>query len=188
MIIHGLILAAGESNRLGQPKQLLTYKGHTLLARVLTQLEPLLSEVHVVLGANKDTIKKQIKLNHTISNPNWRQGMGSSLSYGIQKLPECDAVLIALCDQAFIPDGHYQQLINAAQTHPTHIIATQHKTCGVPAIFPSQFFKALSLLSADQGAKGIISKNQEVVKTLACPLAAFDVDTPSDVAQLNKIN
>ena len=59
MIIRGLVLAAGESKRLGQPKQLLTYKGQTLLGHVLTQLEPLLTGVHVVLGANESDIKEQ---------------------------------------------------------------------------------------------------------------------------------
>ena len=110
--------------------------------------------------------------------------MGSSLSFGIKNLPDCDAVLVALCDQALIPDEHYQQLINAAQTHPEHIIATLHKTCGVPAIFPQSLFTSLKELQSDQGAKSIIQNFNKVV-SITCEPANFDVDTIADLDKLN---
>ncbi len=185
MNIHALILAAGESKRLGQPKQLIDYQGKTLLAHVMSHLEPLATMTHVVLGAHEVTIKQNVVIKHPTTNPNWHQGMGNSLAFGINNLPDCDAVLVALCDQIFIPAGHFQQLINAAQTHPTHIIATQHKTCGVPAIFPAQFFKELAALTGDQGAKAIITSHQEQVKSITCQQAAFDIDTPTDLLNLN---
>lgn len=188
MKILGLILAAGESKRLGQPKQLLQYQGSTLLEHVINQLEPLVSKTHIILGAHENDIKHNINIKNPMTNPNWQQGMGSSLAFGIKNLPDCDAVLVALSDQILIPTSHYERLIATSKNHPEHIIATEHKSTGVPVIFPALSFNKLAALTGDQGAKAFINNNLDLVKSIACPMAAFDVDTPSDVIQLNQTN
>ncbi|WP_154223828.1 nucleotidyltransferase family protein [Marinicella rhabdoformis] len=185
MNIHALILAAGESKRLGQPKQLIQFEGKTLLAHVMSHLEPLVTMTHVVLGAHEETIKQNVVIKHPLSNPNWQQGMASSLAFGISNLPDCDAVLVALSDQILIPVEHYQNLISASNSFPEHIIATQHKSLGVPAIFPAQYFTQLSTLTGDLGAKAIITNQLSQVKTIACQQAAFDIDCPADLSVLN---
>ncbi len=181
MNILGLVLAAGESSRLGQKKQLVRYQGEYLLARTIKQLETLLPTVHVVLGASHANIQQQIHIEHPIINPDWPLGMGHSLATGIQHLPPCDAVLIALCDQYLIPDSHYQALVQAAHKHSNRIIATEHQSVGVPAVFPQQQFNALIELTGQQGAKSIIKQHNNL--TIACPEAAFDVDTPEDLSK-----
>lgn len=190
MIIHGLILAAGESKRLGQPKQLVPYKGQPLLSRTIEHLAHLLPQVHVVLGANhvqilnNTDIKSSIAHTHVnlIHNNQWHQGMGQSLAFGIKSLPPCDAVLIALCDQALIPKSHYQQLIKRIDQFPNDIIATKHKITGVPAAFPKTYFSQLKQLKNNQGAKQIIQTHD--VKRITCQSAGFDLDTALDLNAL----
>lgn len=182
MNILGLVLAAGESSRLGQTKQLVKYQGEYLLARAIKQLNAWLPAVHVVLGASHATIEQHIHIEHPIINPDWPSGMGHSLATGIQHLPSCDAVLIALCDQFLIPNNHYQALIQAARKHSNRIIATKHQSVGVPAVFPQQLFKALTGLSGHQGAKTIIKQHNSL--TISCPEASFDLDTPADLNML----
>ena len=120
-MIVGLVLAAGASTRLGEPKQLVHFMGQTLINRTANHLLTCCDQVCVVTGHQHDLIREHLAQAHAIHNPNWALGMGSSLKTGLQNLPPtCDAVLVAVCDQYLIPASHFQALIlqHRAHKHP----------------------------------------------------------------------
>ena len=102
-----IILAAGASHRLGQPKQLVTYNGETLIQRSIRIVtEAGASPVIVVLGANAAQIREVILVVpsiHIIENESWSEGMASSIRTGIAALrqysPHAQSTLILACDQ-----------------------------------------------------------------------------------------
>ena len=97
----GVVLAAGESARMGRPKQLLPFEGTTLLNFVITQAErSRLDEVVVVTGANADQVEQQLDLARAMvtRNPDYRRGNMSSLVTGAQAVPDASAVLVLMGD------------------------------------------------------------------------------------------
>lgn len=187
--LYAIILAAGNSSRLGTPKQLLEWRERPLLAHCLDTARSLLNDrIVVVLGAYADTIQSAIDLTSviTILNPDWQEGMASSIRAGIQALPDdADAALILLSDQPLVTAEHLQQLLQNWQATPTHIVASEYQeVLGVPALFPAPFFETLSSLTGDRGAKQLFTTfEHQLLKT---PLAAakWDIDTQEDVNRL----
>lgn len=187
-----VILAAGNSSRLGRAKQLLDWKGQSLLAHSLGQSSGLeLSQRLVVYGARSVEIEPHLKQLEvpTAFNPDWSSGMGSSIRSGLQAILELqadlEAILFCLADQPLIGKHHFQSMLNVRQVHPGFIISASYKsTLGVPVIFPKVFFPALMALNEQAGAKKIIKKYRDQVIPFPCPEAAFDIDTEADYAHL----
>jgi molybdenum cofactor cytidylyltransferase len=184
-----LILAAGESKRMGQPKQLLPYKDSNLLLEKIKQFQSLDNVVvFVVLGAYFKEIfpllrELPVKV---VMNANWQEGMGSSLSKGIgliQKKEMFDRVLITLSDLPLLETSHYEELIEMAINSGKRIIQTEYeKTSGVPVVFDKSLFRSLSKLKNEEGAKPLIKKYKKEVLKLRSKTPFFDVDT-SDAYQ-----
>ena len=188
MNLAGLILAAGESKRLGEPKQLVRYKGKALINTAIDLLSNLgLSPVTVVLGAHFETIKSEIRdLSVTVvENKNWKAGMGSSLSIGIEeanRMTNIDGALVMLCDQPKLTSKHLQEMLSLKNGQS--IIASEYNNLkGVPAIFPRRYFRDLMNLSSDIGARKLIAQYSGVL-SVPCVDCGFDVDTPDDLRQL----
>lgn len=156
-----LILAAGRSSRLGTPKQLLTYRGNTLLGHAASHALKFSSEVHVVLGHAHEACESAIaEMPVTIGvNPRYHEGIGNSIAYGISQI-KSKFLLIMLCDQPLIPTKHYLQLIGESKANPHSIIASEYDSKpGVPALFPFEYFPSLQKLSGDKGAKPLLISN-----------------------------
>ena len=160
-----LILAAGESKRIGKPKQLLPYKKSNLLLEKIKQFQSLdRVQVFVVLGAYfKDIFPLLRELPvKVVMNTNWQEGMGSSLSKGIeliQKKEMFDRVLITLSDLPLMESSHYEELIELSKNTGKRIIQTEYEdTAGVPVIFDKSLFRSLARLKNDEGAKPLIEK------------------------------
>jgi molybdenum cofactor cytidylyltransferase len=187
----GIILAAGSSSRMSASKQLLTYKGKSLIrhiADIATKLP--LSEVYCVTGALKDGIIESLdglSISY-VHNPDYDQGMGLSLSVAmthILKNHKPDAVLVMLTDQPLISINHYQQLLNISATVDNDIIITAYNdTYGAPSLFKKAIFSELLSLNATTGAKSIIARHITTTLSIDCPEAAFDVDTDEDYERL----
>jgi len=109
-----LILAAGASTRMGQPKQLLPWGKTTLLNHAINEAKKISEHVFVVLGANKELIESSLNSQvEIIRNPNWENGMGTSITYGISildKNEEFDSVLIMLADQPLLDSTYLNNL------------------------------------------------------------------------------
>lgn len=191
-----IILAAGESRRMKQPKQLLKFKGKTLLRNAAEiALASNGEKVCVVLGANFEKLKAEISaLPVEIAvNENWQAGMRSSLKAGLEKLlegePDLAAVLVTLCDQPLTDANLLNRLINDFQKRNSLITACEYAgTVGVPAVFSRELFYEIQSLENEGGAKSLIKKYRDSVGKIAAPEAAFDIDTPEDYEKLiNKI-
>ena len=120
--IQHLLMAAGASNRMGKPKQLLPWGNETLVEHQIHVLLETNNNISVVLGAYSDKISKIIKKFpiEIYKNKDWENGMGSSISYGLKMLlekhPEVEAVLISLIDQPLIKSTHFKKMIGSFST------------------------------------------------------------------------
>jgi xanthine dehydrogenase accessory factor len=187
-----IILAAGASTRLGQPKQLLLHEGTPLIVRAAqAALSAGASPVIVVLGAHAEKIRPALAdLPVTIvENPHWAEGMGTSIATGFSALPvgtpTVGSVLLAVCDQPHFSANSIARLRTALDGRHT-IAATRHgDTAGVPAIFTHSHFPTLRLLRGAEGARRIISAHTDTTALVDLPELAFDIDTPTDLARLN---
>lgn len=189
--IAQLILAAGGSKRMGSPKQLLSFRGTSLIEYAISEsIKTNVTQTFVVLGANYDLIQQKIA-SYPVSilkNLSWEVGMGSSIRFGmehIKKEKKYDAVLISLIDQPLLGSSHYDQLINELIKNKNNIVATDlGKRVGVPAIFTNDYFDELSELDADYGARYVIEKNNDKVKKIQVYDKGKDIDTPKEYKDL----
>jgi molybdenum cofactor cytidylyltransferase len=184
-----IILAAGNSCRLGRPKQLLPFGDSNLLCHAVeSALGAALGPVFVVLGAVEEMCRESLAgLPVTIiTNPKWREGMGGSIAIGIQALVESShrAAIILLCDQPAITPGILRTLEERQRLTGRSIIASQYgSTLGPPALFSADHFPKLRLLRGDRGAKSLF-ESQSDLAIVACPEAAIDIDTVADLTAL----
>tara|TARA_R110000787_G_scaffold195189_1_gene306542 strand:- start:2029 stop:2619 length:591 start_codon:yes stop_codon:yes gene_type:complete len=190
-----LILAAGESKRMGEPKQLLPYNNSTLLLHTIEQANALkYSDVFVVIGAHFTDIFKSIRGQKVtiLKNNNWEDGMGSSLSKGIElikKKDKYDNVLVTLSDLPLVTSEHYEELIALSDSSGKRITLTSYdEISGVPAIFDKSLFNELTILSDDEGAQPIVKKYKKEVIKMTSITPYFDVDTKEAYQKLLKLS
>lgn len=188
MKIAILIVAAGESKRLGRPKQLVSYKGKTLLYHTIREcLETEVKDVYLVLGANKEEIETQIVISDctVVYNENWKKGMGESIASGVKKIVEkedYDGIIITVGDQPFLSSKILNRLIEKAKKEKKPIIISKYKEgAGPPSFFDKEYFSELMELSTDEGAKGVIKKYKEEVLFISFEQGDIDIDTPEDL-------
>lgn len=187
-----IILAAGTSSRLGKPKQLVTYRGKTLIERLVSEVENIPdSKVFVVTGALQEKIE-QILSTHQVEkyiiNPGYREGMGTSISAGVnylRSLSEYDRIIISVCDQPYLKQVNFRNLISVSNKFPDSIVISEYtKGNGPPVLFPRRYFEKLSKLEGDNGAKEIIKSAWDRVKKVNFSEGYIDIDTEEDLAQL----
>tara|TARA_B100000287_G_C20581314_1_gene760429 strand:- start:580 stop:1179 length:600 start_codon:yes stop_codon:yes gene_type:complete len=182
--ISQILIAAGESKRVGKPKQLLKWRSETLIENQIRTLLKTKENTYVVLGAyfNEifDVIKKYpIKIFH---HKNWKKGMGSSIAFGLKELlresKSYEGFLISLCDMPLIEVNHFKKLIKNFNINKNEIIVSKskHGIIGVPVIFPKIFKNELIKLNEDVGAKEIINKYKVSTNEILCD-DLEDIDT-----------
>ncbi|MEM6631421.1 MAG: nucleotidyltransferase family protein [Bacteroidota bacterium] len=187
-----VILAAGASSRMGQPKQLLQYKGRTLLQHAIqTASKAELHPIVVVLGAFQEEILPTIQ-GYPVEicmNSEWEEGMGSSLRAGIQYIqkahPESTSCMFMLSDQPLITPTHLEHLQETLSNLGEGIVATKyHEITGVPMIFSAKYFPILAKAKGALGARKIVNSFPSALKRVPFEAAAQDVDTPEDYQNL----
>ena len=193
MPVAAIILAAGGSRRLGQPKQLLAYRGETLLVRAIRLAnEAGASPVLVVLGANFETILAAIQSSNSIPihNDRWRQGIASSIEAGVRALsvcgPEAEGVLLMGCDQPRLTADHLRSVIAAFEGQAGAVMAASSYAGvqAVPAVFPRVTFAELRSLRGERGARSVIESAPCPVVAMEFPGGEVDIDSPEDLALL----
>jgi len=192
-----LIIAAGNSSRLGQPKQLVAMGGQSLLRRTAQLALQHNDNVFCVLGYQPTLIANEINDLPLTSllHKDWQVGMGSTIAHGVEEIAgRYDAALILLCDQWALTGDDLQNLINRWQRSPDTIVASQYfdarlnrQVQGAPAIFPRAYFPQLRQLT-DTGARKILQQNSNQVNSVTLKSAAFDLDTPTDLAYFQQVN
>ena len=189
--LHVLILAAGGSTRLGQPKQLVMLGGRPALHIVVSNAVALAGHaVTVVVGAHAREMTHLLAHSpaSVIVNRHWEEGMGGSLRFGVASLPPaCEAVLVVLGDQVGVTADDLKRLASAWKGEESLIAASVYEQhLGVPAIFPRLCFGELSELRGDRGARSVLERNSYRLLRVPMPNAAIDLDTPADLAALTE--
>ena len=189
-------MAAGGSSRMGTPKQLLPWKSTTLIENVMSnvlQLES--SKLIVVLGANSEQITPKIESYpiEVIYNPNWKKGLGNSISFGanyIKNNYQTDGILIVLADQPLIHSSYLKKMIGEIEPNRQQIIATKYPNAklGVPALFDASYLEELSTIDGDKGAKILLEKYSDQLISTQFETNIFDVDTEEDYKRLMDFN
>ena len=189
--VAGIVLAAGGSARLGQPKQLLPWKGRTFIQQVVeTALAAHLEELVVVSGAYGNQVETAIGgfPVRIVNNPDWQLGQSSSVKAGIKALSrKVGAAIILLVDQPQVPE----QLLQALISHHSHSMASILATMvdgrrGNPVLFDRRTFDDLDALEGDVGGRAIFSKYRVQWLTWLDEGMALDVDTIVDYQHLLK--
>lgn len=187
-----IILAAGSSSRLGRPKQLLDYKGKTLLQTVINEaLKTNYNPVIVVLGAHAQEIAALHKHNqiNIVINENWENGMASSIVAGISNMiklnNEIESIIITVADQIFIKKRNFNHLIKKQKETGKNIIASAYDgTIGTPVLFKKDCFEALLSLKGTEGAKNILKQYPHDLETVFFERGEIDIDTETDYNNL----
>ena len=191
-----LILAAGESKRLGTPKQLLQYEGESLINRLIGRVKAAGNfPIALVLGAHAAEIKDQLAFDdiHLLMNHEWKEGMASSIQIGVthfmDSVPTVDGLLLLVCDQPFVEAQILLSLLELQRNSGLPIAACSYnQILGTPAVFHNAVFPDLLGLKGDTGARKIINCNSDAVASLQFEKAMFDIDTMDDFRQLMREN
>ncbi len=180
-----VVMAAGASARLGEPKQLVRLAGETLLEQaVRTAREAGCTPVVVVLGAEADKIRAQCNLNDAVIviNDEWSEGMASSIRLGVRTLGsianETDGVVLMACDQPAVTAEHLRALMKSGEATASAYAGRR----GVPAYLPASAFADLMKLRGDAGARTLL-RNATAVELAGGEL---DVDTAEDLAEAER--
>ena len=189
-----LLLAAGNSSRMGKPKMLLPFTGKTLLQHSIDEIKKISDQkLLVITGCYHSLLKEQLQQQQILffQNDHWQEGMASSIGAGmkyiLQYFPDAVNVMILVCDQPFISAGLFQEMITKKAELAKGIIACKYNdTTGVPVLFDKKYFARLAILKGDVGAKKLVQQFVEDTAVIDFPEGAADIDTPEDYEKFIK--
>jgi molybdenum cofactor cytidylyltransferase len=178
---------------MGSPKQLLTYKGKTLLRHTVeialgTGMKPVL----LVLGANRVLLEQELKNISNVRiviNTGWQEGLASSIRSGVeaavQMEPGLEGLVIMVCDQPFVNAALLENLFLTQQKTGLPVVASCYDDKpGVPALFHCSFFGELLELKGDSGARKLLKDRSNLVAMVPFPGGETDIDTMNDFNKL----
>lgn len=193
-MIAAVVLGAGGSKRLGQPKQLLERGGRSLVRNAVeAAVGGGCRPVIVVLGAESERVRAAIDDPRVVTrlNPDWEDGIASSIRTGIAALRglerDVEAAVLTACDQPRLSPAVIRRLIDAYRDRVDRTIAmaacTYAGTRGTPALFGRERFDRLLGLHGDRGAQSLLRAGSEPVLEVAWPDGELDIDRPEDAAR-----
>jgi molybdenum cofactor cytidylyltransferase len=191
-MIAGLILAAGESSRMGTPKATLTYRGMTFLELIVRTLrEGGFERIVVVLGHQAEDIQRQAEIEpaQVVINPDYRSGQTSSLQVGLRALmeDELEAILLCLVDHPAVSEETVRRTVAAfRQCGAPVVIPAYYGRWGHPVLLSRQVFDELLALDCDAGADSVVRKYrpQTQIVEVEDEGVVIDVDDPESYRRL----
>ncbi len=179
-MITGIILAAGQSRRMGESNKLTKiWKGKPLVrhgydAAQASRLDKLI----VVSGHEAPEIEAVLAGANIVHNPNYKSGMASSIGQGVEAAGNVEAIMILLGDMPLVTADHINNLIDRFEEDNTTIItATVSGKLGNPVLFSSSYFKQLMKLEGDRGARRLIEECENLTEVEIGTAGARDFDT-----------
>lgn len=181
-----IILAAGASSRMGIPKQLLLVDGKTLIKRICdTAMDTPCHPIVTVLGANRNLIRKETERMPitVIDNPQWENGMSSSIKMGLAGAymteKAIEAAIFLTVDMPYVNAELINKMIEKAESdEKIEIVACKYDNqMGIPVLFKRGLFTDLLELTGDEGAKKVVMKNKDKTAFLDFPEGKLDLDT-----------
>ncbi|MFF3492678.1 NTP transferase domain-containing protein [Streptomyces sp. NPDC002795] len=191
--VAGLLLAAGGGRRLGgRPKALLEHRGRPLVEHAVRILRAGgCDRVHVVLGAAAGDVRERAVLEgcQVTENPDWEEGMGSSLRAGLEALAdtEADAALVLLVDQPGIGAAAVARVLAAYGSPASLAAAAYGGERGHPVLFGRDHWAGIAAsASGDRGARAYLKERAGVLELVECGdiAEAYDIDTAADLKHL----
>jgi molybdenum cofactor cytidylyltransferase len=186
-MINAIILAAGESKRMGEPKPLLRFKDKTFLEQIISVLK--LSDadrITVVLGADAETVKKSVDLSglSVVINTDYHRGQLSSLIAAINDTPkETEAILVCLADAPFLTSNIVNDIIRKfRETDNPIIVPVFNERRGHPTLFSRALFTELLNAPEQEGARYVLYSNEDRVLELKTNESTIliSIDTAAD--------
>jgi len=191
--VAGLLLAAGGGRRLGgRPKALLSHRGRPLVEHAVGVLRAGgCTRVHVVLGADADVVRERASLPGCVlvDNPDWEEGMGSSLRAGLDSLArtEARAVLVSLVDQPGIGPDAVARVLAAYISADSLASASYDGVRGHPVLFGAVHWPGIAATATgDRGARAYLKAHEAEIALVECGdvARAYDIDTEADLVHL----
>jgi molybdenum cofactor cytidylyltransferase len=187
-----IILAAGNSSRLGEPKQLLQFQGQSLIRHIAeAAVEVVGSRTLIVTGSNSGLIEQELRglPCQFAFNADWQEGMSASIKTGIRTLESSNipvkGAVLAVSDQPFVTAGTFRALIQIFEEPGKGIVASQYGgSLGTPAFFAASYFPALLQLTGAEGAKKLFKRFPDDVSAYPFPQGSIDIDTQDDYKRL----
>ncbi len=165
--IPGVLLAAGLSTRMGEPKQLLPFGNSTIIETVIdNMLGSKLDEVIVIIGHKSKKVQEAIRHKpiKVVINPDYREGMLTSAQCGVHRLPDrADAFALMLVDQPFITPDLINRVVDAYKATDKGIALPSHNyRRGHPVIFNRRYASDILALDSESGGiRSLFSKNAD---------------------------
>lgn len=188
--IHAILLAAGESSRMGYPKPLLRVGADSFIARTAALALDVADQLLIVLGAHADRVRPAITPDPRIivvENPHFTRGQLSSLKVGLATIIDggADAVIVHLADHPLVSPATFHALLDGyRKTASPIVIARYDGHRGHPVLFDRAVFAELMAAPEDQGARVVVNADPSRVRYVDVddPGVVLDLDTPDDLA------
>jgi len=186
-MINAIVLAAGESRRMGKPKPLLRFRDRTFLEQIVTVLQSSRADrVTVVLGAQAEAIAGAVDLSDVdvVINRDYRKGQLSSLVAGLKHVPqETEAILLCLVDHPFITAEIVDRGVDEfRRANAPIVVPTFNQRRGHPTLFSRSMFEELIGAPAEEGARHVVYSNEDKVLevTVSDSTVLVGINTPDD--------
>jgi molybdenum cofactor cytidylyltransferase len=194
--ISCILLAAGESKRMGKPKLLLNLGLSNIINTTIENLlKSEISELIIVLGHESQKIKSSLSIQDKrikfVINKNYREGMSTSIKCGVLTVSkESEAFLIALGDQPLISPNIINSIIEKYQSSGAGIVTVMHQSLrGHPVIISKKYFEEILSLNGDIGARDLLKKHLDDTVSVSIESSEefFDIDRIQDYEELKRI-
>jgi molybdenum cofactor cytidylyltransferase len=186
--VHGILLAAGESRRMGYPKPLLKIGDETFVAHLALAMLTVVARLTVVVGAHADRVRPAIPADSRIDiavNPDWSRGQLSSIKAGLRALPpDASAAMVHLTDHPTVKVETFAAVLDAYRQSKKPIAIARHDGHrGHPVLFDRSIFAELLDAPEDQGARVVVNADASriVYIDVADPGILLDLDTPEEL-------
>jgi len=188
--LDGILLAAGESRRMGYPKPLLIIEGKTFIEKIAATMLDVAPRLVVVLGAHADRIRRAIPHDERIvivENPNYSRGQLSSLKIGLGAVhPDAAGAIVHLADHPIVRVESFRAVVDSCErTRKPIVIARSNGQRGHPVIFDRSIFAELQSAPESEGARHVVNADASRIEyvDLDDPGINLDLDTPADLVR-----